>query len=185
MLKSPNGEWGKSNKLMCVLWDTDLSDKQHCMQCHTEPLMPFPIPSSHYGLTSADEIKTESLPKLDHFEAGKKPASILKGWCGTLNKNWETCDGQGKWLLKTSWNIPTQTCIFSWAGLDLRGNKKTCHLLIFSSNSYLLLIVLISAIMILYFIIVIHPICTRILFFFWYRAQGVYHSLSLQCYNYC
>lgn len=108
----------------------------------------------------------------------KKPTSILKGWCSTLNKNWETCDGQGKWLLKRSWNIPTHTCIFSWAGLDLRGNTKTCHLLIFSSNS-----VLISGIVVLYFTIVIRPICTKILFFFWYTAKGVYHSLSLQCYN--
>lgn len=67
MLKSPNGERGKSNKLMRVLWDTDLSDKQPCRRCHTGPLMPFPIPSSRYGLTSADEIETES-----HFEVGKK-----------------------------------------------------------------------------------------------------------------
>lgn len=63
-----------------MLWDADLSDKQQCRQCHTEPLMPFPIPPSPYGLTSADEIKRESLPKLERFEAGKKtPASILKG----------------------------------------------------------------------------------------------------------
>lgn len=64
---------------MRVLWDTDLSDKQQCMQCHTEPLMPFPIPSFHYGLTSADEIKTESLPKLEHFEVGKKNLPGFKG----------------------------------------------------------------------------------------------------------
>lgn len=43
---------------------TDQSDKQQYMQCHTEPLMSFPIPSSHYGLTSADEINTEIMLKL-------------------------------------------------------------------------------------------------------------------------
>lgn len=99
---------------VCVLWDTDLSDEQQYMQCHIEPLMPFPIPSSRYGSTSADEINTESLSKFEPFKAGgKNPASILKGLCGTLNRNWETGDGQGKWLLKTSWNTPKHTCIFS------------------------------------------------------------------------
>lgn len=44
------------------------------MQCHTEPLMSFPIPSSHYGLTSADEIDTEIMLQA-HF--GGENASIL------------------------------------------------------------------------------------------------------------
>lgn len=49
---------------MFVQMDTDLSDKQQYVQCHTELLMSFPIPSSHYGLTSADEINREMMLKL-------------------------------------------------------------------------------------------------------------------------
>lgn len=54
---------------VCVLWDTDLFDKQQYMQCHIEPLMPYPIPSSRYGSTSADEINTESLSEFEPFKA--------------------------------------------------------------------------------------------------------------------
>lgn len=104
---------------VCVGWGTDQSDKQQCRRCHREPVISFQIPSSHYGLTSSDNINKQLLLQLKYLD--KNHCQHAAGVCGTYLKK-ET--GSLSWTGRTTVvNFLEHTNIYmkfqlSWAGPD-------------------------------------------------------------------
>lgn len=97
---------------------TDLFDKQQSMKYHRGPVATSQISSSHYGLTSSDEIDKELLPKLKHLY-NKHSAGVCQTYLEkeTGNLSWTGWARVISFLKQSDIHMQSQ---LSWAGPDVK-----------------------------------------------------------------